>query len=346
VGQVRLKPTRLRRWAAILGVFVALYVSLSCISVRVGIPQRGGVGLLLGSVLLQLGEMELIPSRSNYFDVHPPQAEFGWRPYVVRFPGTTVVLVPLWMPLLLGLPQSRFGTSCAVPLCGLARTSCHVVTGVGTLHLAYLGPAVPSAERNSFLASKRRLGTNHAERRPSGAGLCVAIVHTQDRNVVTRIAVYSLWCATGIALAICTASPFVSGGCRGRGVGGFLGSGLVWLEWGYPRAVDPPDTTGVDVTVHAWEWELKFVPEVLHAPGATYIVIPAWLLLIPPLAAATLAQMLRRRLNHPARTAPGCAVCGYCLTGNVSGVCPECASATRRASVGDDVADLVGRCCV
>jgi predicted RNA-binding Zn-ribbon protein involved in translation (DUF1610 family) len=46
--------------------------------------------------------------------------------------------------------------------------------------------------------------------------------------------------------------------------------------------------------------------------------IPLWIFLLPPLA---LAVFLSRRRRFPEHH---CQSCGYDLTGNISGVCPEC----------------------
>jgi hypothetical protein len=57
-----------------------------------------------------------------------------------------------------------------------------------------------------------------------------------------------------------------------------------------------------------------------------FVVIPHW-----PLAmtAAVLPGMwFRRRLQRTRRLSAGCcSACGYDLTGNTSGVCPECGTA-------------------
>ena len=57
-----------------------------------------------------------------------------------------------------------------------------------------------------------------------------------------------------------------------------------------------------------------------------YLVFPLWAAALPPLVAPALwlrrAALRRRRARRAA--AGRCARCGYDLTGNVSGVCPEC----------------------
>ncbi len=55
--------------------------------------------------------------------------------------------------------------------------------------------------------------------------------------------------------------------------------------------------------------------------GMWYVVTPTW---IPLLFAAIVTVWLWRSDRQPKS---GCVECGYNLTGNVSGVCPECGSA-------------------
>jgi hypothetical protein len=64
-----------------------------------------------------------------------------------------------------------------------------------------------------------------------------------------------------------------------------------------------------------------FTPAV--ACGFTYVAVPLW----GPLLASSVrpALWLRRRLRT--RRPGTCLACGYDLTGNVSGVCPECGRA-------------------
>jgi hypothetical protein len=65
----------------------------------------------------------------------------------------------------------------------------------------------------------------------------------------------------------------------------------------------------------------------------TWIVVPHWMLL---LASASLAGTpLVARQRRTARKRSCCLQCGYCLIGNVSGICPECGSpVARRVSEG------------
>ena len=58
------------------------------------------------------------------------------------------------------------------------------------------------------------------------------------------------------------------------------------------------------------------------------VVITACLVSVVLMVASRLAAVQRGRLAGPFRRPPGhCQTCGYDLTGNVSGVCPECGEA-------------------
>jgi len=88
------------RLSITLGSFVALYLALSCISLGVRIPGRGGIGIMLGSLYVQSGAFEYIPNKPAFFHVHRPHASFGWMPKRFLFPGTTFLFIPLWIPAL------------------------------------------------------------------------------------------------------------------------------------------------------------------------------------------------------------------------------------------------------
>ncbi len=66
-------------------------------------------------------------------------------------------------------------------------------------------------------------------------------------------------------------------------------------------------------------WEMTLLPKLLGSQGSYFLVIPLW---IPALLAGVSTFILWRRSR---RVPPGhCKACRYDLTGNVSGVCPEC----------------------
>ena len=64
-----------------------------------------------------------------------------------------------------------------------------------------------------------------------------------------------------------------------------------------------------------------------HVSGAPHpkftLVLPFWLIMLALSVAPCLAY-LRRRRNRRLKASNLCRACGYDLTGNVSGVCPEC----------------------
>jgi hypothetical protein len=73
------------------------------------------------------------------------------------------------------------------------------------------------------------------------------------------------------------------------------------------------------------------IPYILATPGpaAQKAVILAFLALVPPLLILAGALFSRRLWKAADRLRPGlCRSCGYDLTGNVSGVCPECGGAS------------------
>jgi hypothetical protein len=110
----------------------------------------------------------------------------------------------------------------------------------------------------------------------------------------------------------------------GRGIGGSVPEGMTWAFYAHGRLLRPSKWAsaweyGVLHTVHLGFWP----PMAGSEHGYAYLILPLWL----PLAlsgGATILLMFFRRF--PA--GPGhCPACGYNLTGNVSGVCPECGRA-------------------
>ena len=115
--------------------------------------------------------------------------------------------------------------------------------------------------------------------------------------------------------------PWVELGFSGKT--GFVGllDGLVGASWGHP-----PSYLG-----RGWLWGTTSRPSIdgfTWWPSAQFsttrghVALPPWMLLvIVALPTCFLWYMDRRRF------APGhCQKCGYNLTGNVSGRCPECGS--------------------
>jgi len=106
---------------------------------------------------------------------------------------------------------------------------------------------------------------------------------------------------------------------KGRLVRWPVQPGFIWLNWGWKqslwsKAISKPSWGN-------WSWLLGLtLPRRESDPGSRRVIMPLWLpfsLLFP----TTVFFYWRDRRRRP----PGhCRNCGYDLTGNVSGVCPEC----------------------
>lgn len=136
------------------------------------------------------------------------------------------------------------------------------------------------------------------------------------RRLTTRV------CLACSAFFFCliVGSCICSGAWRSPGRGFYLSAGEAAWEWG-PQYPPPPD---VEVGVIPRMW----IPGVLKygdiwldpaIPVAKFVSLSVWLpfLLISLVAGSLIAYDTRRPLS-------GKCACGYDLTGNVSGVCPEC----------------------
>jgi hypothetical protein len=78
-------------------------------------------------------------------------------------------------------------------------------------------------------------------------------------------------------------------------------------------------TAPIGSTRWGFEW-----PRWNRHTGGTVVYLPLWLPLLALLSVLTIPRFLDRR------TVPGhCQQCGYNLTGNVSGQCPECGAPLR-----------------
>ena len=77
------------------------------------------------------------------------------------------------------------------------------------------------------------------------------------------------------------------------------------------------------------EWlAFQWLPSFANRGSAFVLTVPLW---IPFLLAAFLLMAFLRWLDHRLRILPGCCQrCGDDLTGNLSGVCPECGVAVSK----------------
>lgn len=98
-----------------------------------------------------------------------------------------------------------------------------------------------------------------------------------------------------------------------------------------PGSVRRFDFIGIRVAHGRWSeapypWADASIP---REAGITYAVIPFWLLFVMaaawPTGVLTIGAIIRRRR----RARGACLNCGYNLTGNASGLCPECGVVSR-----------------
>lgn len=73
----------------------------------------------------------------------------------------------------------------------------------------------------------------------------------------------------------------------------------------------------------------SWIPQIYcyHSSGgqvATFLLVPSWLIAIFPLVGSLIALRKVRNKRQLKRRSGHCQRCGYDLTGNLSGVCPEC----------------------
>ena len=100
-------------------------------------------------------------------------------------------------------------------------------------------------------------------------------------------------------------------------VGGVFGItiGRVGTLYQYPL-----NRLNIEEFPRKWRWMIWRPHYTSFAPSPGFVVIiPLWMVFLP---VALLTAMLWR---HDPRSLPGrCRGCGYNLTGNVTGICPEC----------------------
>ncbi len=71
-------------------------------------------------------------------------------------------------------------------------------------------------------------------------------------------------------------------------------------------------------TFPRWSTQFGWPRKQSFPNGSVYREIPVWLFLLPMALATSVTWWMDRRPKT------GCIHCGYNLTGNVSGICPEC----------------------
>ena len=129
------------------------------------------------------------------------------------------------------------------------------------------------------------------------------------------------WCASGF-VSICWYRM-----SDGRYIG--LRRGVWFVYWREGLLTQPVPQPGWTITRRLGpEWRTRWFPRIQTwplAPGSiTRTTIPVWFSLA---IVACLTTFLWYRDRRPPRG--HCQACGYSLTGNVSGVCPECGAAIK-----------------
>ncbi|HPF37149.1 MAG TPA: hypothetical protein P5081_00480 [Phycisphaerae bacterium] len=140
------------------------------------------------------------------------------------------------------------------------------------------------------------------------------------------VVLWLLWGASAVwSLEIMSpkSSVFVTGGCVG-------------FTWKWPSRLREflPSEYMMDrsdaMFLSIWP---KYKPSVRSpASGAMLwpvLIVPLWLLVVP----LTIIVVCLRRRRRALDGAPTCARCEFNLTGNASGVCPECGAAFEMAQV-------------
>jgi hypothetical protein len=158
------------------------------------------------------------------------------------------------------------------------------------------------------------------------ASLLITITHFGGTVTVTveqgLIGVY--WGGDALGRNMAVDNHFSAPWSPGRGAGRSFPEGMTWAVYGPRRIARPgewPDLIrcGAFFTCVLGLWR----PSIEFENGRGSLILPTWALV---LVASTIAFLLWwRDRRFPARH---CQTCGYDLTGNVSGRCPECGAPT------------------
>lgn len=131
----------------------------------------------------------------------------------------------------------------------------------------------------------------------------------------------------GLAVCVAMLAVFVVTHEHGRALytsHGYFGvaQGLIGIGWYPPPSGGLPQLWGIEGFGYHQSGLLWIFDGYLGRPSG-WVAIPLWALFIP---AAGLTLLAWRSASVPNRDPPGerCSGCGYNLTGNASGQCPEC----------------------
>lgn len=105
-----------------------------------------------------------------------------------------------------------------------------------------------------------------------------------------------------------------------------LWAGSAYFTSGYQRL--PPGPGGWELLPVRVQFAALFsLPSFSLSTRGLSLLLPLWILLVP--TAIVTAYLFWRDRRIPSHCCQGC---GYELTGNVSGTCPECGSSTQSLS--------------
>jgi len=133
----------------------------------------------------------------------------------------------------------------------------------------------------------------------------------------------STWCSLFLAILFIVSLRFDFGYAGSTALGGLSsGAAVVGVVYGTPRRKGWICNTNL-----GWEYRRKLIwlPSLRSDSGGTVLVVPFW---IPFVVGVVVWALSARRfrtglIGH-------CRKCVYDLTGNVSGVCPECGQKVQR----------------
>lgn len=191
---------------------------------------------------------------------------------------------------------------------------------------------------------------------PARAGnlsyLMVGLDPAVDRTHHRRMVDVALAFAITVTLSLLVPAVCICGSIGNRHLTVLIGSGTICVQrlWYQPPVAPEPSYVQWNIVVPAelaknmwlsfqlpskgdiWIRPIGPVGYQLPKEGQFVVVPPLWLAL--PVSIAVLLRFRRPigRAFLPRRPPSSCVSCGYNLTGNVSGICPECGTSCRAVS--------------
>lgn len=145
---------------------------------------------------------------------------------------------------------------------------------------------------------------------------------TSARAVRMALLVTGSWCAL-VPFTLYWSTEIRLPGVPGRV---FVWAGCVQLEVWHPRVDKTISRLCQNALLERRNGDIRWLPGFTAAyrpPFVAIVRLPIWLIIV---LAATSVMLVQRIRRCGAPLGWVCRSCGYDLTGNVSGVCPECGS--------------------